>query len=345
MIKIPHNFYMPAEWSPHQICWMGWPDRKDTWIYGLEKPRRAFAQVAQSIAEFEPVYLLTNSRQMNSALEYCQHPNIHLIEIPISDIWLRDTGATFVINDTGGIAGINWRFNAWGENRETLSDYKADIELATNILTHLEIDCYHAPLILEGGAIHVDGEGTLLTTEECLLNPNRNPNLSPTEIETYLKQYVGIQKIIWLGKGLEDDETAGHIDNVACFVRPGVVAALTCHDQQDSNYEILQDNLQRLRQATDAQGRKLDIIEIEQPSRRDDKDWRLALSYINFYIANGGVIVPTFDDAKRDNIALNQIQQAFPNHSVVPVESLDLVYGGGCIHCMTQQQPKLVMNS
>jgi agmatine deiminase len=337
---IPQNFYMPAEWSPHQGCWMAWPDRKKTWIYGLEKPREAFVKVAQAIAEFEPVYLLVNLRNMGVALEYCQHPNIHLIEIPVSDIWLRDTGATFVINRAGGIAGIDWQFNAWGENREALSDYQADVELASNILNHLGMTSYHAPFVLEGGAIHVDGEGTLLTTEACLLNPNRNPQLNQTDIETYLKQYLGVNKIIWLGKGLDGDETAGHIDNIACFVRSGVVAALTCHDPQDSNYEILQDNLQRLRQATDAQGRKLEIIEIEQPSRRDDKEWRLALSYINFYIANGGIIVPTFDDSKRDNVALNQIQQAFPNHKVVPVEGLDLIYGGGCVHCMTQQQPR-----
>jgi len=340
MTQIPQDFYMPAEWSPHQACWMAWPDRKDTWIYGLDKPRQAFAKVAQAIATFEPVYLLVNAKQMVSALEYCKHPNIHIIEIPTSDIWLRDTGATFVVNRSGGIAGIDWQFNAWGENREALSDYQADVELATNILNHLEIDCYHAPFILEGGAIHVDGEGTLLTTEECLLSPTRNPELSREDIEIYLKQYLGVKKIIWLGKGLQDDETAGHIDNVSCFVRPSVVAALTCNDPKDSNYEVLQDNLQRLRQATDAQGRTLKIIEIEQPSRRDDKEWRLALSYINFYIANGGVIVPTFDDPKHDNLALNQIQQFFPQHKVMPVEGLDLIYGGGCVHCMTQQQPK-----
>jgi agmatine deiminase len=207
------------------------------------------------------------------------------------------------------------------------------------MLAYTHTNRYVAPLILEGGAIHVDGEGTLLTTEDCLLNSNRNPHLTRPEFEMLLHDYLGVKQVIWLGQGLQDDETSGHIDNLACFVRPGVVVALSSHDPQDGNYLALQDNLQRLRSATDAQGRRLEIIEIEQPARREDaQGLRLALSYINFYLANGGVIMPVFDDPA-DSAAILTLTRLFPNRRVVTVPALDLVHGGGGIHCITQQQP------
>jgi agmatine deiminase len=337
---LAHLFYMPAEWHPHSYCWMAWPCRPQSWPFELSRVRASYAAVAQAIARFEPVKMIVPPEHVEEAARLCG-AGIEFVSLPIDDTWVRDTGPTFIINGQGGIAGIDWQFNAWGENRENIVDYQEDALLAQRILEYLQIRRYAAPFILEGGAVHVDGEGTVLTSAECLLDPNRNPYLSRNEMEALLRDYLGISKVIWLGQGLQDDETAGHIDNLACFVRPGVVAALTCNDPQDSNYAALQDNLLRLRRASDAQGRQLEIIEIEQPARRDDNSGlRLALSYINFYIANGGIIMPTFDDPA-DEAAIATLTKAFPDHEVVPVYALDLIYGGGGIHCITQQQPAI----
>jgi len=193
--------------------------------------------------------------------------------------------------------------------------------------------------VLEGGAVQVDGEGTLITTEQCLLNPNRNPNLWREEIERLLAGHLGIRKVIWLGEGLVDDETDGHVDNLACFVAPGVVLALTSSDPEDANYKALADNLERLRAASDVKGRPLEVIEIEQPKARTGDDGRrLGLSYVNFYIANGGVVMPSFEDPA-DPRAYETVVRCFPDRQVVQIPALDIVAGGGGIHCITQQQP------
>jgi agmatine deiminase len=332
------QFYMPAEWHPHSCCWIGWPCRAQSWPFDLSRVRANYVAVAQAIAQFEPVKMVALPDHVEEALQLCG-PGIEVMALPIDDTWLRDTGPTFLIDGQGTLAGIDWPFNAWGENIESLSDYQQDAMLAERLLKHLQLPRYVAPFILEGGAIHVDGQGTVLTSEECLLNPNRNSNLTRLDMEEMLREYLGIRKVIWLGEGLQDDETAGHVDNLANFVRPGVVVALTAYDRTDSNYEALRDNLHRLRCARDAQGRKLEIIEIEQPAHRNDHNGRrLALSYINFYIANGGVIMPIFDDPA-DNAAITTLTEAFSDREVIPVNTLDILYGGGSIHCITQQQP------
>jgi len=329
---------MPPEWHPHTCCWMGWPQRTESWPLGLAPAKASWAAVVKAIAQFEPVKVIAKSTQIPEVKHVCGS-QIKVVDLPNDDIWLRDTGPTFVINGQGKLAGINWKFNAWGENRENLSDYQEDARLAERLLEYLQIPRYAADFILEGGSIHVDGEGSLLTTEECLLNPNRNPHLSRQELEKLLGHWLGISKVIWLGQGLQDDETAGHIDNLACFIRPGVVLALTSKDSQDSNYPALQDNLQRLRQAKDAQGRNLEIVEIEQPERRDDHHGRrLSLSYLNFYLANGGLVMPVFGDPA-DPAAITTLTRVFPKYQIVPINILDLVHGGGGIHCVTQQQP------
>jgi len=193
--------------------------------------------------------------------------------------------------------------------------------------------------VLEGGAIHVDGEGTMLTTEQCLLNDNRNPGMSRADIERELGRLLGVETVIWLGQGLQDDETDGHVDNLACFARPGVVLAMTSSDRNDDNYEALQDNLARLRAARDARGRELEIIELPQPRRRKGADGRrLALSYVNFYFANDAVVVPSFEDSN-DKSALETIARCFPDRKAVQIDASDIVVGGGGIHCITQQQP------
>jgi agmatine deiminase len=317
---------------------MGFPSGALNWLENLDAFRKNFAQVVQAIAQFETVSLLVQPEQLALAQKYCGTQNIEFICLPYDDVWLRDTGPTFIIDGKKRLAGVNWKFNAWAENQEKIEDYQQDVQLATAISAHRGIPCYAAPLVLEGGAIYADGEGTLLATEQCLLHPDRNPQFSKCKIEAYLRNYLNVSKVIWLKQGLQDDETTGHIDNLATFVRPGVVLALSSDDPQDANYLILQENLRQLRAATDAQGRHLEVIEIAQPARREYRGLRMTLSYINFYLANGGIVMPTFDDPK-DDAALATLRDIFPQHQIIPLNILEILRGGGGIHCMTQQEP------
>ncbi len=328
------GFFMPAEWTPHKRCWMAWPCRTELWDAvsgdgGLDAPRAAYTEIAKAIADFEPVTMVANGEEIAEVSLRCG-PGVACLPLAHDDSWMRDNGPTFLIDGKGGLAGVDWRFNAWGDKYET---YENDAAVAGAILSHLDVPAYAAPLVLEGGSIHVDGEGTLLATEQCLLNPNRNPNLNREQIEEHLRAHLGIRQMIWLGQGLEDDETDGHVDNLACFVQPGVVLALSTDDPDDGNYAALQDNLARLRAAD------LEVIEVSQPACRIGKDGRrLALSYINFYVANGGVVMPSFEDAK-DEAAFAIVSQCFPDRKVRQIPMLDIVCGGGGIHCITQQQP------
>jgi agmatine deiminase len=315
---------------------MAWPCREEFWGERLDSAREAYAEVARAIAEFEPVTMIANPENVAEVSLRCG-PGIACLPMAHDDSWLRDNGPSFVIDGHGAIAGVDWRFNAWGEKEHP---YDRDAAVAEAILEHLGIAREAAPMVLEGGSIHVDGEGTLLTTEECLLNPNRNPDLGRDEIEALLRAYLGVRQVIWLGRGLGEDKTDGHVDNLACFVQPGMVLALTSDDPEDGNHAALQDNLARLRAATDAKGRELEVIEVAQPARVVGEDGRrLGASYVNFYIANGGVIVPSFEDGK-DGAARDTIAACFPGREVRQVPALDIVHGGGGIHCITQQQPK-----
>lgn len=327
---------MPAEWAPHSRCWMAWPCREALWGDGLEAARDAFAEVAKAIAEFEPVTMIAKPEALAEvSLRFAS--GVSCLPMPHDDSWMRDIGPSFLTDGKGGLAGVDWRFNAWGDKYEI---YDQDAAVAANILEHLKVERFAAPVVLEGGAIHVDGEGTLLATEQCLLNPNRNPNLWREEIERILGQHLGVKTVVWLGEGLIDDETDGHIDNLACFVKPGVVLALSASDPADENHKALADNIQRLRAATDAKGRRLEVIEVEQPkARTDSAGRRLALSYVNFYIANGGIVMPSFEDPA-DQKAYETVTKCFPDRRVVQLPALDIVAGGGGMHCITQQQPE-----
>jgi agmatine deiminase len=329
------GFFMPAEWAPHKRCWMEWPCRTELWGEGLDDARAAYTEVAKAIAEFEPVTMIAIGAELAEVSLRCG-PGVACLPLAHDDSWMRDNGPTFLVDGQGGLAGVDWRFNAWGEKYQ---NYENDATVAGAVLKHLDVLAYAAPMVLEGGSIHVDGEGTLLTSEQCLLNANRNPDLSRPQIEKLLRDYTGVRQVIWLGQGLVDDETDGHVDNLACFVRPGVVLALSTEDPEDANYAALQDNLSRLRAARDAAGRTLEVIEIPQPARRMEAEGRrLALSYINFYIANGGIVMPYFEDAK-DEAAFAIVSQCFPGREVRQIPLLDIVCGGGGIHCITQQQP------
>jgi len=348
---------MPAEFEPHRGCWMLWPVRPDNWREQALPAQRAFTAVAHAIAQFEPVTVgVTPSRfvEARRALE----PRIRVVRLESDDAWLRDVGPTCVVGSDGTVRGVDWHFNAWGGLEDGLYvSWDRDELVARRVLAEEGLERYRAPFVCEGGAIHTDGEGTLLVTEECLLNRNRNPNLERRQIETLLKAYTGTSKIIWLGCGVFNDETDGHIDNLACFVAPGEVALLWCEDSSDPQSIISHDAFERLSDARDARGRRFKIHRIPMPGplKRTDSEAaglvphpgtnprrggeRLAASYINFYIANGGVVVPLLDP-RLDGRVLAQLQQVFKTRRVVGVSTREILLGGGNIHCITQQIPR-----
>lgn len=350
------GYFMPAEFHKHAGCWMIWPERPDNWRYGAKPAQEAFVEVAKAIAQFEPVTMCVSEAQFVNARHRLPR-NIRVVEMSTNDSWMRDVGPTFVINGKGGVRGIDWKFNAWGGfNGGLYFPWDKDDMVAAKVMEIEGIEGYKAPIVLEGGSIHVDGEGTLMTTEECLLNPNRNPEYSREELEEILKEYLNVEKILWIPRGVYNDETDGHVDNLACFVRPGVIALTWTDDTEDPQYEISREAFEYLSSQTDAKGRRFEIHKIHQPGPiyiteeeslgvdtvdgtlpRKPGD-RLAGSYINHYIANGGVIVPTFNDP-HDEAALRKLQELYYDRKVVGVYAKEILLGGGCIHCITQQQP------
>ena len=350
------GYRMPAEFEAHRGCWMLWPFRLDTWRASALPAQRQFAAVAAAISQFEPVTVGAAAHQYENARRMLPPP-VRVVEISSNDAWMRDTGPTFVVNGQGGVRGVDWRFNAYGGLDGGLYfPWDLDDMVARKVLEIENLDRYRAPLILEGGSIHVDGQGTLITTEECLLNPNRNPGLSRQDIEIHLKAYLNVEKIIWLGKGVFLDETDGHVDNLCCFARPAEVLLSWTDDSADPQYEISRRALAALSAASDARGRRLTVHKVHQPGplfwtaeesrhivasdtgygRRAGE--RMAASYVNFYIANGGVVMPLFDDP-HDPAAMDTLARLFPDRRVVGVPAREILLGGGNIHCITQQQP------
>lgn len=351
------GFRMPGEFEAHNGCWMIWPERTDNWRMGAKPAEKAFVEVATAISRFEKVTMCVSARQFINARNKLP-ANIRVVEMSNNDSWMRDSGPTFVINDKGDLRLIDWDFNAWGGLVGGLFfPWDQDDLIPQKIAELTEVDRYKAPLVMEGGSIHSDGEGTLLTTEECLLNPNRNPDLSKSEIERYLKEYLGVDKIIWLPRGCYNDETDGHVDNLCCFIKPGVVALSWTDDHGDPQHPISLEAYELLDKTTDARGRKLEVHKLHQPapvlvtasesegvdsvdgSIPRQKGDRMAASYVNFYIADGGIIVPLFDDPA-DKAALEKLKQLFPEREVIGVYAREIILGGGNIHCITQQQPK-----
>jgi agmatine deiminase len=329
------GFRMPAEWAPHTRCWMAWPCRDEAWHGTIDAARKAYADVARAIAEFEPVTMVCNPADVGDAsLELGNRSTIDVLPIEIDDSWMRDSGPTFLLDSAGRVAAADWQFNAWGEKYRP---YDRDAAVTARILSHLGIRRYAAPFVFEGGSVHVDGEGTALVTAQCLLNPNRNPGRTREQADAALRDWLGVSRTIWLPRGI-DAATDGHVDVVACFARPGVVLALSTDDTGDSHYQILQENLRILHEARDAADRPLQVVEVPQPARQDYQGERLALSYINFYIANGGIVMPVFG-VPEDDRAYKIIRDTFPDRRVAAVLSSDIFVGGGGIHCITQQQP------
>jgi len=352
------GFRMPGEFEPHKGCWMLWPERPDNWRLGAKPAQAAFVEVAKAIAAFEPVTMGVNASQYDNAAAMLPS-NIRVVEISNNDSWVRDNGPTFVINDNGKVRGVDWEFNAWGGLVDGLYfPWDKDDRVAHKICEIERKRTYRSGgFVLEGGSIHTDGEGTLFTTEECLLSEGRNPHMTKEEIEDTLMEYLGLEKIIWLKRGIYNDETNGHVDNIMCVVKPGTIMLAWTDDKKDPQYEISAENLDILKKATDAKGRKLEIIKMMLPEPvlitaeescgvdavegtlpREEGD-RLAASYVNFYIANGGIVFPLLGDPN-DKLAEDTLKKAFPDRKIVGVNAREILLGGGNIHCITQQQPK-----
>jgi agmatine deiminase len=325
------GFSMPAEWEPHQACLMEWPTltRQSLWGDRFDEARDDYAAVATAISAFEPVVMVCDPDQESEARRQCGE-GVEILPLPIDDSWMRDNGPIFVRDGDDRIALVHFEFNAWGEK---FHPYDQDADVPRHVAAHLGMRRYRAPFVLEGGSFFVDGEGTLITTEQCLLNPNRNPTMSRQEIEQGLRDYVGVEVVVWLGLGHSTDrDTDGHIDGIASYIAPATIALLAPEDPQDPDHRSGRDNIRRLQEATDAKGRTFEVI-VFQTSPAG------VVPYLNVYVANGGVIVPVAGRPE-DEQALEQIAKLFPDRETVAVPGNCLCYGGGGPHCITQQFPR-----
>jgi agmatine deiminase len=355
-IPAKDGFRMPAEYERHSGCWMLWPERTDNWRDGAKPAQATFTAIATAIASGEPVTVGVSAGQFQNARARLP-PEVRVVELSSNDAWIRDSGPTFLIDGKGRRRGVDWSFNAWGGLAGGLYfPWDRDDEVAQKVLELEGSDRYRTSFVLEGGAIHVDGQGTCLTTEECLLNPNRNGSVSRTDVELMLQRYLGVSTVIWLGKGVYLDETGGHIDELACFIAPGQVALTWTEDRKDPQYDISYDAYQRLRRARDARGRPLVIHKVHQPgplymtaeeaagidvragSRPRLAGDRLPASYINFYIANKCIVMPLYDK-RWDAAAARTLKRLFPTRKIIGVATREVLLGGGNIHCITQQVP------
>ncbi len=363
------GYRMPAEWHRHAATWLTWPKDPETWPDRVPQVEEIFLQMMTALAPNEMVNLLVDDAETEAAvharLGFPGVQNIRFHQIPTVDSWIRDYGPNFLLSDKlqlvadlrkgtptnendklkfigQPLAYNDWIFNAWGNKYEEL---KQDDSIPARLESLLEMPRFEPGIVMEGGSIEVNGAGCVLTTEQCLLNPNRNPHLSKNEIEQYLKSYLGVEKVLWLGEGIVGDDTDGHIDDIARFAAPNVIVCAVEEDPDDANYRLLQDNLKRLRSMTNVKGQPFEIVILPMPgvvggTSTDKRNLdRLPASYANFYIANGVVLAPVFGHAN-DSRALKTLQKLFPNRRVVGINCEPLVWGMGTIHCVTQQQPK-----
>lgn len=339
---------MPAEWEPHLATYLVWPHNLDTWPGKFEPVLPAYAKMAAAIAEFEPIrVLIKNIEAVGIArdliLTSLSTPDlmsrVELIVEPTNDSWIRDHGPIFV-NKISPVDGPNqialdWIFNSWGEK---YGAYDLDDAIPRKLGARYGFEVIEPGIVLEGGSIDVNGEGLLLTTEACLLNKNRNPHLSQVAIEEYLMTYLGVTHVLWLGDGIVGDDTDGHVDDLARFVAPRTIVTVVEEDPSDANFHLLQDNLKRLHAMRDEHRLPFRLETLPMPAPVVHDGTRLPASYANFYLTNGGVIMPTFDCAA-DRVAMDTLQRLFPSRRVVTVPSVDLVWGLGAMHCLTQQHP------
>ena len=341
------GFRMPAEWEPHEATWIAWPHRRDDWPGKFAPIPWAYAEIVRHLSRSERVRILVNDdgaeRRARRVLGRAGADlgRIDFFPFPTDRSWTRDSAAIFVKDAAGRVGVTDWRFNAWAK----YDDYQLDDALPGRIAERLGLPCWQPEcrgrrVVLEGGSIDVNGAGLLLTTEECLLSPvqARNPGLTREDLEQVFADYIGVSKVLWLGRGIAGDDTHGHVDDLARFIGPRHVVLVAEEDPGDVNYEPLRENRERLRGMTDLDGRPLEVTTLPMPGPVVFDGQRLPASYANFYIANGKVLVPTFNDAK-DRLALNILAELFPDHAVVGIHAVDLVWGLGTLHCLTQQEP------
>lgn len=341
------GFSMPPEWSPQEAVWLSWPvdDPRHWGGAKREMMRGKFAEIAAAISRFEPVRInapgadhAAIAAACNAARAVPEH--VQLFDHPHNDVWCRDHGPIFVKHrETGEVAVTDWEFNAWGGK---FPPWDQDNAIPSRIATALGLRNFKGGMILEGGAIEINGAGTLLTTEAVLLNANRNPHLSREETEQRLRAGLGVAEILWLKQGIEGDDTDGHIDDLARFIDANTLLACIDRRAGSPNEAILEENLSRLRSFLGPNGRAFEVLEIPLPEACEVPGWRLPVlpaSYVNFLIVNGGVLVPTFRQSRNDDRALGMIRELFPDREIVGIDCLDLVEEGGTLHCISQQQP------
>lgn len=344
----PYNYRMPAEWHPHAATQLHWPSNRETWPGDrLSRVEKVYLNVIETLSRFEPIHLLAENHEVAERAQQLirareiNTDNIILHVQPINDVWARDCGPIFVERIKGEgepFAITDWDYNAWGEKYPPFED---DNALPAYFATNYNIPRFEPDMVLEGGSIDTNGEGLLLTNESVLLNKNRNPKLSKSQIEEHLQKYLGIEKVIWLKEGLAGDDTDGHIDDIARFINKDTVLAMVTEDPNDVNYQALNTNLQILENATDQHGNRLNIETLTLPKTKipgttvDGSEY-VPASYANFYVANGVVLVPFYDE-RYDQQAAALLQNYFPDREVIGISATDLVWGQGAIHCITQQ--------
>jgi agmatine deiminase len=344
MIETPASlgYRMPAEWEPHSGTWMAWPHNLETWPdQDMQQVETEFLSIIQPLAKNESVHILVNDEEMENYVASTiknnnnnKMQNIFLHDIPTNDAWIRDYGPNFITQIDGKVATNDWDFNSWGRK------YKWELDDLAGTVIAEKLGFYHfkPEIVLEGGAIEVNGVGTCITTESCILNPNRNNGISREALETTLKDYLGVSKVIWLQGEMQGDDTDGHIDNLARFVNPNTVVCVVEEDQDKPNYPCLKKNFDRLRTATDQDGKPLEIITLPMPGHIGSPAELLPASYANFYIANKSVLVPVYNQPN-DKQVLAILEPLFPEREIIPIPSTALIWGLGGVHCLTKQQP------
>jgi agmatine deiminase len=335
------GYYFPAEFAPHVATWLSWPHKEASWPGKIHTIYAPYAQFIKELTKGEKVCINVADEAMKTfALQHLSEAGVNLDKVefyfhPTNDAWCRDHGPAFLVNGKGGKVIVDWGYNAWGDK---YPPYDLDDVIPTLIAQKLGLKVFHPGIVMEGGSVEFNGAGTLMTSTSCLLNPNRNPTLDKSQITEYLVNYYGVEQVLWVDEGIVGDDTDGHIDDTVRFVNADTVLTVVEENKNDDNYGLLQHNLKQLKGMRLLNGKQLNIIELPMPEEVIYEDQRLPASYANFYIANRSVIVPTFR-SRRDDRALQIIQECFPDREVVGIDSTDIIWGLGSFHCLSQQEP------
>jgi agmatine deiminase len=337
------GYYFPAEFAKQDAMWLSWPHKEASWPGKIATIYPIYAKFIKYVSEGQQVNINVADEDMKlTCLKHLQEAgtnmkNVAIFFHPTNDAWCRDHGPAFLINPNATYKKIivDWGYNAWGDK---YPPYDLDDVIPTRIANHYSIPVVQPGIVMEGGSVDFNGRGTVLTTTSCLLNKNRNPNLTQSEIEKYLIDYYGVENVLWLGDGIVGDDTDGHIDDITRFVNSDTVVTVVEDNKNDENYELLQENLKLLKKLRLESGKQMNIVELPMPSAVVYEDMRLPASYANFYIANQYVVVPTFRD-KNDERALKVLEECFPDRKIIGLDSWDIIWGLGSFHCLSQQEP------